>query len=93
MSSKFELDTSGSGYHGRVTEDATVVSVTPQIRVDPSNTDQMVCGFAIINHRKHHDDIPFEVRSETLMHYVVETGQSLDFVHFCDFFSPNFVSR
>jgi len=60
-SSKFELDTSGSGYHGRVTEDATVVSVTPQIRVDPSTTDQMVCGFAIINHRKHHDDIPFEI--------------------------------
>ena len=65
--SRFELDTSGSGYHGRVTEDATVVSVTPQIRVDPGTTNQMVCGFAIINHRKHHDDIPFEVRVDTII--------------------------
>lgn len=56
----FYLENSGSGYHGTVEEDERVVNVTPPIMVGGS---EMVCGFSIVkNHRKHHDEVPFEVR-------------------------------
>ena len=57
----FRLATSGSGYHGFVAEDQTRVNVTPPIKVAPGNN-ELVCGFSIINHKKRHDEIPFEVR-------------------------------
>ena len=36
-------------------------NVTPPIKVAP--TDELVCGFSIINHKKRHEETPFEVRT------------------------------
>jgi hypothetical protein len=52
----FNLKTEGNGYHGLISEDTTVVNVTPSI----VTTGEMVCGFSILTSH-HHGDLPFEV--------------------------------
>jgi len=52
----FNLKTEGNGYHGLISEDTTVVNVTPPI----VTTGEMVCGFSILTSH-HHGDLPFEV--------------------------------
>ena len=52
----FILQTEGNGYHGLISEDSTVVNVTPPIKA----VGELVCGFSILNHH-HRADLPFDV--------------------------------
>jgi hypothetical protein len=59
--SEFTLVTDGSGYHGLVEEGATVVNVTPPIRVDKTNSHELLCNIFILQNGRRFDKSPFEV--------------------------------
>lgn len=63
-SSRIILVQDGNGYHGLVEEGAIVVNVTPAIRVDKTDPQELLCKIIIINDGERDDNSPFEVRSE-----------------------------
>ena len=59
--SKINLVHDGNGYHGLVEEGATVVNVTPPIKVEKTNGRELLCKILILQDGQRDDDSPFEV--------------------------------
>ena len=54
--------TDGNGYHGLVEEGATLVNVTPAIKVDGTNEQELLCNIFILQDGIRDDKTPFEVK-------------------------------
>ena len=59
--SKINLVHDGNGYHGLVEEGATVVNVTPPIKVEKTDGRELLCKILILQDGQRDDDTPFEV--------------------------------
>lgn len=59
--SKINLVHDGNGYHGLVEEGATVVNVTPPIKVEKTNGRELLCKILILQDGQRDDESPFEV--------------------------------
>ena len=59
--SKINLVHNGNGYHGLVEEGATVVNVTPPIKVEKTDGRELLCKILILQDGQRDDDTPFEV--------------------------------
>ena len=63
VKSTISLVTDGNGYHGLVEEGATIVNVTPAIKVDGTNEQELLCNIFILQDGIRDDKTPFEVNS------------------------------
>lgn len=61
VKSSISLVTDGNGYHGLVEEGATLVNVTPAIKVDGTNEQELLCNIFILQDGIRDDKTPFEV--------------------------------
>jgi len=61
VKSTISLVTDGNGYHGLVEEGATIVNVTPAIKVDGTNEQELLCNIFILQDGIRDDKTPFEV--------------------------------
>ena len=55
------LVTDGNGYHGLVEEGATIVNVTPAIKIEKTDEHELLCNIFILQDGVRDDNSPFEV--------------------------------
>ena len=59
--------TDGNGYHGLVEEGATIVNVTPAIKIEKIDEHELLCNIFILQDGARDDNSPFEVTTRACL--------------------------
>ncbi len=75
--SSIALITDGNGYHGLVEEGASLVNVTPPIRIERADSHELLCNIFVLQDGVRDDKSPFEVSNQKLLKRSAQKGPNL----------------